>query len=61
MRVVDKFIGETQTCAIPDRSIHGNLYLICSTIERVGKITDKGRALVHLDQSKAYDKVPGGG
>lgn len=50
-------VGEAQTCAIPGRTIQDNLYLIRNTFERVSKIPGKGRAMVNLDQCKAYDRV----
>lgn len=42
-------VVETQTCAITGRLIHDNFHLICYTLQRVGKTTGKGGALVHLD------------
>ena len=55
--VVGRLVGDAQTCAIPNRSIHDNLHLTRYIIERVGKEPGMGGALINLDQSKAFDRV----
>ncbi len=55
--VVEKLVGEAQTCAIPGRSIHDNLHLVRYIIERVSNKPGFGRAMINVDQSKAFDRV----
>lgn len=44
-------------CAIPSRTIHDNVHLIGYFLERMSKYSGKDGALVHLDQSNAFDRV----
>ncbi len=56
-RVVGSVVGDSQTCAIPGRSID-NLHLVRYIVERVGnKKPGFGGALINLNQSKAFDRV----
>lgn len=55
--VVEKLVGNVQTCTIPGKLIQNNLHLMHYTLERVNKLSHKCRALVRLDLSKAFDRV----
>lgn len=46
--VMEKLAEETQTCAISGRSIQDNLHLLHCTLDKVGKLSSKGRTLGHL-------------
>lgn len=54
--IVEKLVGTAQTCAIPGRLIQDNFHLHY-TLDNMGKLFSKGGALIHLNQSKASDKV----
>lgn len=56
-RIVQGLVWEAQSCDISGRFIHDNLHLIRYSIERVGQTSDKGGVLVHLDQSKTFDRL----
>lgn len=55
--VMDKLVGEEQTCAILTRTIHDNLQSMRYITEREGDEVDIGRTLINLDQFKAFDEV----
>lgn len=55
-RVAERLVGEAHTRPIFGRMIQDNLHLIRYTIDRIGKKHRMAGALVHLDQSKAFDR-----
>lgn len=55
-KVMSSVVGGCQTCAIPGRTIHENLFLIRDIIDYI-KVKGGSCALISLDQHKAFDKV----
>lgn len=55
-RLVPGLVGEVKACAIADRSIQDNLLFLRNTTERVNRIPGKSEIMVHLDQSKAFNR-----
>ena len=55
-KVLPELIHEDQTCGIPNRSIHENLYRLRDMINNT-KQNNTNMILVGLDQEKAFDRV----
>ena len=55
-KVMTYIVNDFQTCSIPGRSIHNNMYLLRDIIE-YADINNSPVALLSLDQEKAFDKV----
>lgn len=56
--IAGKLVEKMLTFSIPGKLIQDNLHLIHYII--VSKLSNKGRTLIHLDQSKAFDWVDSG-
>ncbi|KAJ8026529.1 hypothetical protein HOLleu_31380 [Holothuria leucospilota] len=54
--VMNSVVNPYQTCAVPGRSIHNNLFVLRDVIDYVG-VKGNACAIISLDQHKAFDKV----
>ena len=58
-KVMNSLVNEFQTCSIPGRSIHSNMFIVRDIIEYANS-DNSSIALLSLDQEKAFDKVDWG-
>ncbi|KAJ8051046.1 hypothetical protein HOLleu_04468 [Holothuria leucospilota] len=54
--VMNSVVNPYQTCSVPGRSIHNNLFVLRDVIDYVG-VKGNACAIISLDQHKAFDKV----
>ena len=55
-KILPSVINEFQSCGVPGRSIHSNLYIVRDIINYC-ELKGNSCALVSIDQQKAFDKV----
>ncbi|KAJ8043497.1 hypothetical protein HOLleu_10605 [Holothuria leucospilota] len=55
-KVMPSIVNEYQTCAIPGRTIHNNMFLIRDMID-FSSVKNSSCAFLSIDQEKAFDKV----
>ena len=55
-KVMSSIVNEFQTCAIPGRTIHNNMFLIRDMID-FSSVNNSSCAFLSIDQEKAFDKV----